>query len=128
MYSFFCRGDAFLESYIDGLARSQGPVVSGTEDEDQDGNLIRAEEKQFQSGEEFPDGREFKFNNLSQVSFLYLQNKHNLHNSIKPIIINPYTNVMAGNRLCRGVNKRVILCVVVNRMMCPRLNNSKTVK
>ena len=70
--SFFCRGDAFLESYIDGLARSQGPVVSGTEDEDQDGNLIRAEDKQFQGGEEFPDGREFKFNNLSQVSFLYV--------------------------------------------------------
>lgn len=67
--SLFCRGDAFLESYIDGLARSQGPVVSGTEDEDQDGNLIRAEDKQFQDGEEFPDGREFKFNNLSQVSF-----------------------------------------------------------
>lgn len=100
-------------------------MVSGTEDEDQDGNLIRAEEKQFQSGEEFPDGREFKFNNLSQVSFL---NKHNLHNCTKPIIINPYTNVMVGNRLCRGVNKRVILCMVVNRMMCPLLNNSKTVK
>lgn len=65
---FFCRGDAFLESYIDGLARSQGPAVSGAEDEDQDGNLIRSEEKQFQDGEEFPDGRDFKFNNLSQVS------------------------------------------------------------
>ncbi|XP_025207170.1 protein sprint isoform X3 [Melanaphis sacchari] len=62
----FFRGDAFLESYIDGLARSQGPVVSGPEDEDQDGNLIRAEDKQFQGDEEFPDGREFKFNNLSQ--------------------------------------------------------------
>lgn len=66
---FFCRGDAFLESYIDGLARTQGPAVSGAEDEDQDGNLIRSEEKQFQDGEEFPDGRDFKFNNLSQVSF-----------------------------------------------------------
>lgn len=103
-------------------------MVSGTEDEDQDGNLIRSGDKQFQGGEEFPDGREFKFNNLSQVSFLYLRSKHYLHNCIKPIIINSYTNVMAGNRLCRGVNKRVILCMVVNRMMYPRQNNSKTVK
>jgi hypothetical protein len=56
-------------------------VVSGTEDEDQDGNLIRAEDKQFQGDEEFPDGREFKFNNLSQVSFfLYVHNKHYLLN------------------------------------------------
>ncbi|VVC35873.1 Hypothetical protein CINCED_3A000453 [Cinara cedri] len=62
------RGDAFLESYIDGLARSQGPVVNGgTEDEDQDANLIQPEEKQFlQDGGDFADGRDFKFNNLSQ--------------------------------------------------------------
>lgn len=67
-YFFFYRGDAFLESYIDGLARTQGPVVGGAEDEDKDGNLIRAEPKRFHDGEEFPDGRDFKFNNLSQVS------------------------------------------------------------
>ncbi|XP_025413709.1 protein sprint isoform X4 [Sipha flava] len=60
------RGDAFLESYIDGLARSQGPEVGGAEDEDQDGNLIRTEEKQFQDSEDFPDSRDFKFNHLSQ--------------------------------------------------------------
>lgn len=74
---FLCRGDAFLESYIDGLARSQGTVVSGAEDEDQDENLIQSEEKQFlQDNEEFPDGRDFKFNNLSHVSFV-------IHNFIK---------------------------------------------
>lgn len=62
------RGDAFLESYIDGLARSQDPVVGGAEDEDQEGNVIRTEDKQFRDGaEEFPDGRDFKFSNLSQV-------------------------------------------------------------
>lgn len=68
---YFFRGDAFLESYIDGLARSQGPEVGGAEDEDQDGNLIRTEEKQFQDSEDFPDSRDFKFNNLSQVNFVY---------------------------------------------------------
>ncbi|XP_050442799.1 protein sprint isoform X2 [Adelges cooleyi] len=63
------RGDAFLESYIDGLARTQGPVVGGgtTEDEDADGNLIRPNEKRFQDdGDEYPDGRDFKLINLSQ--------------------------------------------------------------
>lgn len=67
---FSHRGDAFLESYIDGLARSQDPAVGGPEDEDQDdGNhLIRDEQKRFQDGsEDFADGRDFKFNNLSQV-------------------------------------------------------------
>lgn len=44
-------------------------MVSEVEDEDQDGNLIRVEDKQFPDSEEFPDGRDFKFNNLSQVSF-----------------------------------------------------------
>lgn len=44
-------------------------MVSEVEDEDQDGNLIRVEDKRFQDGEEFPDGHDFKFNNLSQVSF-----------------------------------------------------------
>lgn len=66
------RGDAFLESYIDGLARSQDPVVSGTEDEDQVGNLIRSEAKQFQNNDDFPDGQDFKFNNLSQVCIIIL--------------------------------------------------------
>lgn len=77
-FFFFYRGDAFLESYIDGLARSQGPAVSGVEDEDQDGNLIRSEEKKFQDSEEFPDGRDFKFNNLSQVCFDNFNIFHNL--------------------------------------------------
>lgn len=69
VFFFVSRGDAFLESYIDGLARSQGPVVAGAEDDEHDGNLIRAVDKQFRDGEEFADGRgDSKFNSLSQVS------------------------------------------------------------
>lgn len=46
-------------------------MVGGAEDEDQDGNLIRPEDKPFlPDGGDFADGRDFKFNNLSQVSFI----------------------------------------------------------
>ncbi|XP_050547742.1 protein sprint isoform X3 [Daktulosphaira vitifoliae] len=63
------RGDAFLESYIDGLARTQGPLVGGgtTEDEDVDSNLVQNNKKKFQDdGDEYPDGRDFKLIHLSQ--------------------------------------------------------------
>lgn len=105
--SFFSRGDAFLESYIDGLARSQGPVVSGAEDEDQDSNLIRPEEKQFlQDGGDFADGRDFKFNNLSQVSlFIFLYVFKLLH----------YKDYSCINTFCVEPKKVGIILCAVNR-------------
>lgn len=67
----FFRGDAFLESYIDGLARTQEPVVTGPEDDEHDGNSIRTGDKRFRDGDDFADGQDFcKFNSLSQVSVI----------------------------------------------------------